>query len=135
MGIRNRRIAVQQLVHHTVFIVDDDEAVRLSMRMLLCSFGWKCRAFSCGSECLDAVRKEAPDCLLLDLNMPEMTGPEVQQILARLNIDVPVVAMTGDPDSPLVKRSMAAGARDVLFKPFGDDLLQLALERSMLRVQ
>lgn len=123
---------MENTTKHTVFIVDDDEAVRSSLQLLVMSLGWRVSAFSSGAECLDAVRGGArPDCFLLDLNVGSMTGPQIQQGLAGLNVDKPVVAMTGQPDSPLVQDSLEAGACEVMLKPFSDGQLQRALERSI----
>ncbi len=123
------------MVKHIVVIIEDDEAVRSSLQLLAEALGWHAYAFASGPACLDAVRDGLhPDCFLLDLNMPEMTGPEVQQILARVLDGVPVIAMTAEPQSPLVQRMLHLGARDVLHKPFDIDELELALERSVSRV-
>ncbi len=123
------------MVKHTVVIVEDDEAVRTSLQLLAETLGWHAYAFASGPDCLDAVRDGLhPDCFLLDLNMPEMNGLEVQEALEGLLDGVPVIAMTADPYSPLVERILRLGAREVLLKPFDIDELEFALERSIARV-
>jgi FixJ family two-component response regulator len=111
-----------------VFIVDDDEAVRMATRLLARSFGWNARAFGSARELLDALPQGHPDCLLLDLNMPEMNGVELQLVLAARGILIPVVVITGQKDSPLAARSRAAGARAMLPKPFVDEELKRSVE-------
>ena len=116
----------------TLFIVDHDEAMRDSLRASAASLGWRVSVFSRGLDCLTELRKGArPDCLLLDLELPDLSGPDVQQGLVVLRLEVPVVAMTGQPESPLVQRAMEAGAHEVMLKPFSDSQFRRALERSV----
>ncbi len=119
---------MDQAVAHTLFIVEDDEAVRSALQLLAGALGWRVRAFPCGSDCLDAVREGIyPDCVLVDLNMPGMSGRDVLQALSDLRVDAPMVAMTTDDDSQLACRALQAGARSVLEKPFRETELQAAL--------
>ena len=113
----------------TIFIVDDDEAVRGALRMLVMSFGWTARAFSSGQSFLDALPKSTPDCILLDLDMPGMNGAEVQESLQAQGVKVPVIIITGQKNSQLLSRARAAGACDMLSKPFQDEELKLVIER------
>ncbi len=115
----------------TIYIVDDDEAVRLALRMLVISFGWKARAFESGQAFFDALPQGTPDCILLDLDMPGMNGAEVQESLQARRIEVPVIIITGQKNTQLVSRARAAGARDMLSKPFQDDALKLLIERTL----
>jgi FixJ family two-component response regulator len=115
----------------TIFIVDDDEAVRTALRMLVLSFGWNAVVYASGQVFLDAVAALHPDCVLLDLNMPGMNGAEVQEALLARGIEVPVIAITGHKDPHLVARVRAAGACDLLNKPFDDVELKLAVERAL----
>lgn len=114
-----------------VFIVDDDEAVRSATRLLARSFGWNARAFGSAQEFLEALPQGMPDCLLLDLNMPEMNGVELQLVLASRGISIPVVVITGQKDSPLAARARAAGARALLAKPFFDEELKQSVEEAL----
>jgi FixJ family two-component response regulator len=120
---------MSQDVPPTIFIVDDDEAVRSAVRMLVLSFGWRVQAFGSGRDFLDRIGSEQPDCVLLDLNMPGMNGAEVQEQLHARHFEVPVILITGHRDVQLIARARAAGAGDLLNKPFQDEDLRLAIER------
>lgn len=110
-------------------IVDDDDAVRSSLRLLLKSCGWRTRTFGSAGEFLGNLAEEFPDCLLLDLNMPGMNGAELLENLAGQCRQVPVIVMTGHPDSQLVTRARLAGARVILHKPFDAEVLTAFIER------
>lgn len=105
----------------TVFIVDDDEAIRFAISMLVETCGWRARAYGSAEEFLKAhgESREA-GCLVLDLNMPEVSGAE---LLEKTAMWLPVIVITGYADSPLAKRAREAGVRAVLKKPFSDELL------------
>ena len=112
--------------HKMIHIIDDDEAVRSALALLLRSCGWKSRTFGSAQAYLEALGREEPDCLLLDLNMPGMDGAELYETLVQRGCRFPVVIVTGQPDSPLVTRLLKAGVRAVLAKPVGiDDLLTI----------
>jgi two-component system response regulator FixJ len=113
----------------TVFIVDDDEAVRGAMKVLMLSFGWKVKTYASGPMFLDAISKAIPDCVLLDLNMPDMSGAEVQEALRARGIAVPVIVVTSCSDAQLLSRAQAAGIREMLGKPFHDEDLKCSLDR------
>ena len=85
----------------TVFIVDDDEAVRSSLRMLIRSVGLQARAFGLAHEFLDAYGPDLPGCIVLDVRMPGMSGMEMQQELNRRGATIPVVFITGHGDVPM----------------------------------
>lgn len=118
-------------VNPLIHIVDDDDAVRSALRMLVMSFGWKARAFGSGQAFLDALPQAKPDCILLDLDMPGMNGAEVQESLQAQGIDIPVIIITGQKNSLLASRALAAGACGMLGKPFQDEELKLLIERSI----
>lgn len=111
-----------------IHIVDDDEAVRSSLNLLARSFGWKARLFSSAQEFLDALPQETPSCLVLDLNMPVINGAELMETLHARQAAFPVIAITGQPLSPLVPRARAAGATQILHKPFRNEELKSAVE-------
>jgi two-component system response regulator FixJ len=117
----------------TVFIVDDDEAVRSSLRMLIRSVGLQARAFGLANEFLDSYDPDLPGCVVLDVRMPGMSGLEMQQELNRRGATIPVVFITGHGDVPMAVEAMQHGAFDFLQKPFRDqdllDRVQRALER------
>jgi two-component system, LuxR family, response regulator FixJ len=117
----------------TVFIVDDDEAVRGSLRLLIKSVGLSAVALASAREFLEQYEPAQPGCLILDVRMPEMSGLELQEQLNRQGAMIPVVFITGHGDVPMAVEAMQAGAFDFLQKPFRDqdlvDCIQWALER------
>jgi FixJ family two-component response regulator len=116
-----------------VFIVDDDEAVRSSLRLLLKSVGLVPTALGSAREFLDKYDPVQPGCLVLDVRMPGMSGIELQETLNRHGAVIPVIFITGHGDVPMAVEAMQAGAFDFLQKPFRDqdliDRIQRALER------
>jgi FixJ family two-component response regulator len=117
----------------TVFVVDDDEGVRNSLRFLLKSVGLNTRALASAGEFLDAYKHNQPGCLVLDVRMPGMSGIELQQQLNLRGATLPVIFITGHGDIPMAVEAMQQGAFDFLQKPFRDqdliDRIQRALER------
>lgn len=116
-----------------VFIVDDDEAVRNSLRLLLKSVGQVPEALGSAREFLKKYDPAQPGCLVLDVRMPEMSGLELQERLNLLGAVIPVIFITGHGDIPMAVEAMQAGAFDFLQKPFRDqdliDRIQRALEK------
>jgi two-component system response regulator FixJ len=116
-----------------VFIVDDDEAVRSSLRLLLKSVGQVPVALGSAREFLDKYDPAQPGCLVLDVRMPEMSGLELQEKLNLRGAVIPVIFITGHGDVPMAVEAMQAGAFDFLQKPFRDqdliDRIQRALEK------
>jgi FixJ family two-component response regulator len=117
-----------------VSVVDDDESVRESLPDLLTELGFAVRAFASAEEFLASVAVERTDCLLLDIAMPGMTGPELQRELMRRGQAIPIVFITADHDATVRPRVMANGAAECLFKPFSEaalsDALTLALRNT-----
>ncbi len=117
----------------TVFVVDDDEGVRNSLRFLLKSVGLATRALASASEFLEVYKPNQPGCLVLDVRMPGMSGIELQQQLNLRGATIPVIFITGHGDIPMAVEAMQHGAFDFLQKPFRDqdliDRIQRALER------
>jgi FixJ family two-component response regulator len=107
-----------------IFIVDDDEAVRLAVGMLVESCGWQARTCASAEEFLSLrIPDDKPNCLLIDLDMPGTTGAE---LLERLEADgrwLPTIVVTGFADSNLAARARRTGVRAVVKKPFNDQLL------------
>ena len=117
----------------TVFVVDDDEAVRASLRLLLKSVGLPATAYSSAQEFLAGYDPRHPGCVVLDVRMPGMSGLELQQILNVRGATIPVIFITGHGDIPMAVEAMQHGAFEFLQKPFRDqdllDRVQRALER------
>jgi len=117
----------------TVFVVDDDEGVRNSLRFLLNSVGLTTRALSSATEFLDTYKPSQSGCLVLDVRMPGMSGLELQQQLNLRGAAIPVIFITGHGDVPMAVEAMQHGAFDFVQKPFRDqdliDRIQRALER------
>lgn len=120
-----------------VRIVDDDEAVRGSLKLLLKSAGLATQAYASAAEFLAAYEDGQPGCLVLDIRMPGMNGLELQDELNRRGAMIPVIFITGHGDVPMAVEAMQRGAMDFLQKPFRDqDLIDrvrkaLALDRGM----
>ena len=107
-----------------IFVVDDDQAVRDSLSDLFVAVGLKMRGFGSTREFLQSERPETPSCLVLDVKMPGENGLNFQDQLAKLNIHLPIIFITGHGDIPMSVRAMKAGAVEFLTKPFDDkDLL------------
>jgi len=119
----------------TIFVVDDDEGVRNSLRFLLKSVGLAARTLASAREFLDTYRQSEPGCLVLDVRMPGMSGLELQQQLNLRGATIPVIFITGHGDIPMAVEAMQHGAFDFLQKPFRDqdliDRIQRALERDV----
>ncbi|HYB65539.1 MAG TPA: response regulator transcription factor [Steroidobacteraceae bacterium] len=116
-----------------VFVVDDDEGVRNSLRFLLKSVGLQTQTLASAGEFLDTYKPSQPGCLVLDVRMPGMSGLELQQQLNLRGAVIPVIFITGHGDIPMAVEAMQQGAFDFLQKPFRDqdliDRIQRALER------
>jgi FixJ family two-component response regulator len=106
-----------------VAIVDDDSAVRKALARLLCASAIEARTFSSGREFLDSLPSGTPDCLIVDLQMPEMTGLELQLELARTGARLPTIVITAHNDAGLRERCLAAGAAAYLLKPLDEGIL------------
>lgn len=117
----------------TIYVVDDDEGVRNSLRFLLKSVGLTARTLSSAREFLETYRPRQPGCVVLDVRMPGMSGLELQQQLNLRGAIIPVIFITGHGDIPMAVEAMQHGAFDFLQKPFRDqdliDRIQRALER------
>lgn len=108
-----------------IAIVDDDRAIRTALSSLLRSEGFRAAIFDCAEAFLDDLDSGAPDCLLTDIQMPGMSGLELQQHLAAARPNLPVLVMTAFPELKLRERAMGAGAHCFLNKPFdAADLLR-----------
>jgi len=117
----------------TVFVVDDDESVRGSLRFLLRSAGLESRAFGSAPEFLGAYDPAQPGCLVLDVRMPGMSGLELQQELNLRGAVIPVIFITGHGDIPMAVEAMQHGAHDFLQKPFRDEDLIERVRRALAK--
>ncbi|QOL79650.1 response regulator transcription factor [Pseudooceanicola spongiae] len=104
----------------TVAVVDDDDSVRFSLDNLLRSIGYLVQVYASPRAFLDSDDAQTANCLILDVRMPELSGFDLQAELAKANIEIPIVFMTGYGDVPMSVRAMKAGAVDFLPKPFRD---------------
>jgi FixJ family two-component response regulator len=108
-----------------ITVVDDDESVRESLPDLLKEFGFAAQTFSSAEEFLASESVNETNCLLLDVAMPGMTGPDLQRVLTLRDREVPIVFITAHRDAAIRLRLIALGAVECLFKPFEpNDLLQ-----------
>lgn len=117
-----------------VYIVDDDEAVRDSLSVLLESKGYAVRSFGSALDFLAAAPSLPVGCLVVDIRMPEMDGLELQQHLIDRSLDFPLMVITGHGDVPLAVRAMKAGAIDFIEKPFALEAILDSLEVALLRL-
>ena len=116
-----------------VHVVDDDEAVRSSLRFLIRSVGLQAQVYDSAQEFLKSYDPRQPGCLLLDVRMPGMSGLELQQELNRRGATLPVIFITGHGDVPMAVEAMQCGAFDFLQKPFRDQDLLDRVQRAMAR--
>jgi FixJ family two-component response regulator len=116
-----------------VFIVDDDVSVRESLEHLLRVAGWPVEAFGSARDFLDRAAIDAPSCLILDVDLPGLSGLDLQTLMAETGKPMPIVFITGHGDIPMSVRAMKAGAVEFLTKPFADDALLDALRHAVER--
>jgi len=119
----------------TVFVVDDDDAVRDSLKALLESDDLPAEVFGTGREFLDSHDGSSGGCLLLDVQMPDMNGLELQQELADIGSTLPVIIITGHGDVPIAVKALKAGAIDFIEKPFTDDIILGSVRRALKQGQ
>lgn len=117
----------------TIFVVDDDAAVRRGLVRLLRSTGWRAEAFASAGDFLARAPLSGPGCVLLDVQMPGMNGLELQGRMAAAGICLPVVFLTGKGDIPMSVHAMKLGAVDFLVKPVDEAVLFQALEQAIKR--
>jgi FixJ family two-component response regulator len=122
-----------KVTHPLVSVVDDDESVRESLPDLLKAFGFSAEAFASAEEFLASDSVANTRCLILDVSMPRMTGPDLQRELARRGLPIPIVFITAHRDDSVRPHLIEQGAVECLFKPFSAAALQEALS-SALRV-
>jgi FixJ family two-component response regulator len=116
-----------------VFVVDDDPLVRDSIADLLRSAGFTVRTFESAGEFIRSPHPDVPGCLILDVELPDISGLDLQAELAKSGVEMPIVFLTGHGDIPMSVRAMKAGAVEFLTKPCGKQELFDAIEEALLR--
>jgi FixJ family two-component response regulator len=116
-----------------VFVVDDDVSVRESLELLIRSAGWQSETFESAREFLACPRPVVPNCLILDVNLPDLNGLDLQQSVSVERTDMPIIFVTGYGDVPMTVKAMKAGAAEFLTKPFSDEVLLTAIEQALER--
>jgi FixJ family two-component response regulator len=116
-----------------VFLVDDDPLVRDSVADLLGSAGLVVRAFASAGEFLRANRPDVPACLILDIELPDLSGLDLQVELTQAGIEIPIIFITGHGDIPMTVQAMKAGAAEFLTKPFRGQALIQAVKQALAR--
>jgi len=123
----------------TVFVIDDDAAIRDALQSLISSMKLHVELFGSAAEFLQRDRPDVPSCLVLDVRLPGISGLDFQRKLTEANHSIPVIFITGHGDIPMSVRAMKAGAVEFLTKPFHDqdllDAIHVALERDRARRQ
>src|ERR1700741_1456115 len=117
----------------TVFIIDDDAAVRASIQDLLESLGLRSEAFGTAEEFLRAKRPDGPSCLVLDVRLPGVNGLDFQRRLVDAGFQIPIIFITGHGDIPMTVKAMKSGAVEFLTKPFQDRELLSAIRQALDR--
>ena len=118
-----------------VFVVDDDVAFCVALSRLIRAAGYRVQTFGAATEILESDHLKDAHCLVLDVHLPDLTGLELQQRIAELQIDLPIVFITGRGDIPMSVRAMKAGALEFLQKPFDDEALIEAIRQGIDRSQ
>lgn len=116
-----------------VYVVDDDVSVREALSSLIRSAGLTVKTFASASESLRGLEKEQPGCLVLDIQLPDINGFELQQRLATDHIQIPIIFLTGHGDIPMSVRAIKAGAVEFLTKPFDDEYLLETIRTAIAR--
>jgi FixJ family two-component response regulator len=116
-----------------VLVVDDDESVRRSLRWLLLTAGYSVATFNSGTDMLEHRPPEQPAVLLIDVRMPDMSGLEVKEHLARMGRDMATIFITGHDDVAISVQAMKSGAVDFLLKPFDEETVLDAVQRAITR--
>lgn len=115
----------------TITIVDDDISIREALEPMLRLAGWNVVCFDSACALLQHGTAQGPGCLLLDVNLPDLNGLDVQERMARERPELPIIFLTGYGDVPMSVRAMKAGAAEFLTKPFDHDVLVAAVERAI----
>lgn len=116
-----------------VFVVDDDISVRESLELMIRSAGWSVESFESAREFLARPKALVPNCLILDINLPDISGLDLQELVRAERTNMPIIFVTGYGDVPMTVRAMKAGAIEFLTKPLSDEKLLGAIEQALAR--
>ncbi|MCP3869121.1 MAG: response regulator transcription factor [Gammaproteobacteria bacterium] len=116
----------------TVFVVDDDQAMRNSLKWLIESVDLEVKTYASANEFIRDYYPGRAGCLLLDVRMPGMSGLELQEQFIEQQINIPIIIITGHGDVPMAVRAMKAGAVDFIEKPFNDELLLESIRNALI---
>ena len=119
----------------TVVVVDDDISVRESLELLIQNEGWQPALFESAQEFLAQLPTVVPSCLILDVNLPDLSGLDIQQRISDKKSSTPIIFITGYGDIPTSVRAMKAGAAEFLTKPLDDEIMIGAIREAVLRSQ
>jgi FixJ family two-component response regulator len=125
------KIQPRKPVVSLIGVVDDDESIREAVSSLLRSAGYRCSVFPSAKAFLDSGTLTATDCMVLDVRMPEVTGPELQTRLRAMNSAIPIIFVTGHDDDQMRARALRDGASAFLNKPFSEDALLDAIRLAL----
>jgi two-component system response regulator FixJ len=125
----------EQAVKPTIWVVDDDDAMRTSLQWLIESAGFRVESFTSANHFLQTHYPGRLGCLLLDVRMPGMTGIELLEHLRQKNMEIPTIMITGHGDVPMAVRAMQYGATDFIEKPFNDEMLLESIQRALDNAQ
>ena len=117
----------------TIFVVDDDTAVRTAVKRLIQSLGFTVETFDSAQAFLKHEPHDGPACLLLDIRMPVTSGIELQEQLAKAGVQIPIIFITGHGNIPMSVKAMKAGAVDFIEKPFEDQKLIDAIQAAIAK--
>jgi len=137
MDARNRfpRLLAKPSTTPTVVVVDDDISVRESLELLIQNEGWQPALFGSAQEFLVRLPAVVPSCLILDVNLPDLSGLDIQQRISDEKSSTPIIFITGYGDIPTSVRAIKAGAAEFLTKPLDDQILIEAIRDAVLRCQ
>jgi FixJ family two-component response regulator len=119
----------------TVVVVDDDVSVRESLELLIQEEGWQPALFESAESFLARLPTLVPSCLILDVNLPDLSGLDIQQRIGDEKASIPIIFITGYGDIPTSVRAMKAGAAEFLTKPLDDEIVLRAIREAVLRGQ
>jgi FixJ family two-component response regulator len=119
----------------TVVVVDDDVSIRESLELLIQNEGWQAALFESAQEFLARLPTVVPSCLILDINLPDLSGLDIQQRISDEKSSTPIIFITGYGDIPTSVRAMKAGAAEFLTKPLNDEILIEAIRDAVHRSQ